>query len=138
MLVRDWRVDPVAASVALIQFGKRLKRKGLDVESVGLDALRRIFMLYRDRAISRDGVLALMEKAARGEALPEAEEVRPATDEEVRARIAAAKAALGGMTVHNPERKAHILMGLVMTDLRGRVEGADVVDAVRAAAEGTA
>jgi glutamyl-tRNA(Gln) amidotransferase subunit E len=138
MLVRDWRVDPVAAAVALIQFGKRLKRKGLDVEAVGLDALRRIFMLYRDRAISRDGVLALMEKAARGEALPEAEEVRPATDGEVRARIAAAKAALGGMTVHNPERKAHILMGLVMTALRGRVEGADVVDAVRAASKGTA
>ncbi len=138
MLVRDWRIDPVMASVALVQFGKRLKRKGLDADAIGLDALRRIFKLYRDRTISRDGVLALMEKAARREALPEADDVRPATDGEVRARIAAAKEALGGMTVHNPDRTAHILMGLVMTTLRGRIEGADVVESVRAAAEGTA
>jgi glutamyl-tRNA(Gln) amidotransferase subunit E len=138
MLVRDWRIDPVAASVALVQFGKRLKRKGLDVDAIGLDALRRIFELFRDRTISRDGVLDLMAKAARGEALPEADEIRPATDEEVRAQVAAAKAALDEMTIHNPEKTAHILMGLVMTDLRGRVEGADVVETMRAAAEGTA
>ncbi len=138
MLVRDWRIDPVMASVALVQFGKRLKRKGLDADAIGLDALRRIFKLYRDRTISRDGVLALMEKAARREALPEADDVRPATDGEVRACVAAAKEALGGMTVHNPDRTAHILMGLVMTTLRGRIEGADVVESVRAAAEGTA
>jgi Glu-tRNA(Gln) amidotransferase subunit E-like FAD-binding protein len=77
-----------------------------------------------------------MEKAARGEALPDAGEIRPATEEEVYARVAAATAALEGMKIHNPARKAHVLMGLVMTALRGRVEGAAVVERVRAAAEG--
>ena len=39
------------------------------------------------------------------------------------------------LKIHNPDRKAHVLMGLVMTALRGRVEGAAVVERVRAAAE---
>jgi glutamyl-tRNA(Gln) amidotransferase subunit E len=134
-LVRDWGIDPVAAAVALVQFRKRLKKKGLDPRSVGEETLRRIFALFRDRKISRDGVFALMEKAARGEPLPGPGEVRPATEEEVYARVAASSAALAGMKLHDPARKAHVLMGLVMTALRGRVEGAAVLERVRAAAE---
>ena len=134
-LVKEWRIAPVAAAVALVQLRKRLKRKGLDPARAGEDALRAIFALYRDRKISREGVFALMEKAARGEPLPPAGEVRPAGEDEVRARIAAAAAALDGLKVHNPDRRAHVLMGLVMTALRGRVEGAAVVERVRAAAE---
>jgi len=136
VLVKDWGIEPVAAAVALVQYRKRLKKKGLDAGAVGEDALRRIFALFRDRRISREGVFALMEKAARGESLPEAGEIRPATEEEVYARVAAATAALEGMKIHNPGRKAHVLMGLVMTALRGRVEGAAVVERVGAAAEG--
>jgi glutamyl-tRNA(Gln) amidotransferase subunit E len=136
VLVKDWGIDPVAAAVALVQHRKRLRKKGLDAGTVDEDALRRIFALFRDRKISREGVFALMEKAARGESLPAAGEIRPATEEEVYARVVAATAALEGMKVHNPARKAHVLMGLVMTALRGRVEGAAVVERVRAAAEG--
>jgi hypothetical protein len=78
-----------------------------------------------------------MEKAARGEPLPGAGEVRPATDEEVYAQVEASNGALRNMTIYNPEKKSHVLMGLVMTALRGRVEGAAIAERVRAAAEGT-
>ncbi|HMA53065.1 MAG TPA: Glu-tRNA(Gln) amidotransferase subunit GatE, partial [Acidobacteriota bacterium] len=70
VLVKDWKVDPVAAAVALVQFPKRLKRKGLDAGRITDETLRRIFALFRDKRISRDGVLAQMEKASRGEPLP--------------------------------------------------------------------
>jgi glutamyl-tRNA(Gln) amidotransferase subunit E len=135
--VRDWEVGPVAAAVALIQFPKRLKKKGLDPSRLTEDILRRIFALFRDRKISRDGVLALLERAARGEQLPAIGEFRPASEEEIYAQVAASNEALHRMKVHNPDRKAHILMGLVMAALRGRVEGAALLERVRAAAEGT-
>jgi glutamyl-tRNA(Gln) amidotransferase subunit E len=137
VLVKEWKIDPVAAAVALVQFRKRLKKKGWDGSAIREEDLRRIFALFRDKRISRDGVLALMEKAARGEPLPETGEVRPATEEEVYAQVAASNARLGGMKVHNPEKKAHVLMGLVMPALRGRVEGAAVAERVAAAARGT-
>ena len=136
MLVKEWGVGPVAAAVALIQFPKRLKKKGLDPETLTEEALRRIFALYRDRRISRDGVYALMERAARREPPPEAGEVRPATEEEVYARVVESNAALRRMTIHDPARTSHVLMGLVMTALRGRVEGAAIRERVEAAAGG--
>jgi len=134
VLVKDWKIGPIAASVALVQFRKRLKKKGLDVSRLDEDSLRRIFALFRDRKISRDGVLAFMETAARGGTLPQAGEVRPASEVEVYAQVRASSSALRGMKIHNPEKKPHALMGLVMTALRGRVEGAAVVERVRAAA----
>ncbi len=136
-LVKDWKIDPVAAAVALVQFPKRLKKKGSDPGALTEEVLRRIFALFRERRISREGLLALMERAARGLQLPEIAEIRPATEEEVYAQVAASKAELDAMKVHNPGKKAHVLMGLVMPALRGRVEGAAVLERVRAAAEGT-
>jgi glutamyl-tRNA(Gln) amidotransferase subunit E len=136
-LVRDWGLDPVAAAVALIQFPKRLKTKGLDPEAIAEEDLRRVFALFRDRRISRDGVYALMERAARREPPPEIGEIRPASEEEIYAQVVESNAAMGRMTLHDPSRKAHVLMGLVMTALRGRVEGAAVRERVEAAAEGT-
>jgi glutamyl-tRNA(Gln) amidotransferase subunit E len=136
ILVKEWKIDPVAAAVALVQFRKRLKKEGWDGGAIGEEDLRRIFALYRDRRISRDGVLALMEKAARGEPLPGPGEIRPATEVEIYAQVQASEAALREMKIQNPDKRAHILMGLVMTALRGRVEGAAVLDRVRAAAEG--
>ena len=127
----------MAAAVALVQFPKRLKRKGLDPAVLTEETLRRIFALFRDRRISRDGVWALMDRAARGGPLPETGEVRPATEEEIYAQVVESNGRLRTMKVHNADKKAHVLMGLVMTALRGRVEGAAIVERVRAAAEGT-
>jgi glutamyl-tRNA(Gln) amidotransferase subunit E len=137
LLVKDWKIAPVAAAVALIQFPKRLKKKGLDPGALTEEAFRRIFALYRDRKISRDGLFALMERAARGEPLPGIGEIRPATEEELYAQVAASNGTLRGMKIHNAGKRAHVLMGLVMTALRGRVEGAALLERVRSAAEGT-
>jgi len=137
VLVKEWNIDPVAAAVALVQFRKRLKKKGLDPGILAEEILRKIFALYRDRRISRDGLFALMEKAARGEPLPGTGEVRPAAEEEIYAQVVASNGALREMKVYNPDKKAHVLMGLVMSALRGRVEGAAIVERVRTAAEGT-
>jgi glutamyl-tRNA(Gln) amidotransferase subunit E len=137
MMVKEWGLDPTAAAVALVQFPKRLKSKGLDPARLTEDAQRRIFALFRDRRISRDGVFALMEGVARGEDLPEPGEIRPATEEEIYAQVVDSNAVLRSMKIHNPGRRAHVLMGLVMSALRGRVEGAAVLERVAGAAEGT-
>ena len=136
-LVKDWRIEPVAAAVALVQFPKRLRRKGLDATALTEETLRRVFALFRDRRISRDGVFALMAQAARREPLPGIGEIHPATEEEIYAQVAESNAVLRRTKLHDPAKKAHVLMGLVMTALRGRVEGAAIRERVAAAAEGT-
>jgi len=136
-LVKEWGLDPVAASVALVQFAKRIRRKGLDGGRLDERTLRGIFTLLRDKKITREGVYALMEKAARGEALPAAGALPPApSGEEIEAEVGRSLGRIGGMSLHNPEKKGHVLMGLVMPALRGRVEGAAVAPRVAAAAAG--
>ncbi len=136
ILVKEWNIAPVTAAVALVQFLKRLKKKGLDPSVLNEETLRKIFALFRDRKISRDGIFALMEKAAHGQPLPGTGEVRPASEEEIYAQVVASNGALREMRVANADKKAHVLMGLVMSALRGRVEGAAIVERVRSAAEG--
>jgi hypothetical protein len=78
----------VAASVALVQFMKRIRRKGLDAGRLDERTLGGIFALLRDKKITREGVYALMEKAARGEALPAAGALPPApSGEEIEAEV---------------------------------------------------
>ena len=60
MMVKDWGLGPTAAAVAWSNSPSASKRKGLDPSLLTEDALRRIFALYRDRRISRDGVFALI------------------------------------------------------------------------------
>ena len=97
--------------------------------------------LARHRSLSLDALLldvdCTLTRYHRGEPLPEIGEIRPATEEEIYAQVEASNGVLRGMTIHDETRKAHVLMGLVMTALRGRVEGAAIVERVRAAAEGT-
>jgi glutamyl-tRNA(Gln) amidotransferase subunit E len=135
-LVKDWKVDPVTAAVAVVQVRKRLKRKGLDTNVLDDGTLRRIFALYRDGRISREGIHALMEQAARGEAIPAAAGVEPASAREVDDEVRRSAALLHGKRLHNPGKKADVLMGLVMTALRGRVEGVEVARRIRVVVEG--
>ncbi len=95
------------------------------------DNLKRIFELYKDGRISRDGIYPAMSGALPLDPPPEA--VTPA---EVEAAVARAAERLALLRLHNPEKKAHVLTGLVMTGLRGRADGAAVAGRVRAFLEG--
>ncbi len=130
VLVNDWKIDPTAASVALIQFPKRMRRKGLDASFLTEDNLKRIFGLYKDGRISREGIYLAM----RGDPA-DASAPAPPSAAEVEAVVRGELGRLGSMKIHNPDKKAHILMGLVMSRLRGLVEGRAAAAVVRGVLE---
>jgi glutamyl-tRNA(Gln) amidotransferase subunit E len=125
-LVRDWKVDPTLAAVALVQYPKRLRRKGLETASLTEDKLKQIFSLYKDGQISREGIYLAMSGALELNPLPAVP-----TEREVEAVIRSESGRLSSLKVHNPGKEAHIVTGMVMAGLRGRVEGAAVADRVR-------
>ena len=125
-LVNEWKIDPTLAAVALVQFPKRLRKEGLGTAAVTEDNLKKIFELYRDGKISREGVYLALSGAIpldRPPAVPSAEDID--------ALIRRSAAGLGSMTVHNPAKTPHVLTGLVMSELRGRVGGAAAAARVR-------
>jgi glutamyl-tRNA(Gln) amidotransferase subunit E len=129
-LVKEWKIDPTLASVALIQFPKRLRRKGLNPTSLSEDRLKRIFELYRGGKISRDGIFMAMDGGISLESPPPMPSAA-----EVTAIVRRAAARLAALKIYNPGKKEHVLMGLVMTELRGWVEGAAVSAEVRTVLE---
>jgi len=136
-LVDDWKIDATLASVALVQYPKRLRRKGLDPARLAAvlaeDNLRAIFALYKEGKIARDGIYLAMTggfPGGRPLPVPSAAEVEAVVEEE--------SGRMASMKIHNPAKKDHVLMGLVMSRLRGLVDGAATAPVVAAKIEGPA
>ncbi len=136
-LVKENGVDPTLAAVALIQYPKRIGKKGLDPSVLGEETLHRIFGLLLDGKISREGVLEAMIRAAENGGKLDGSFPPAPSGAEVEALIGREKKKLATLPVHNADKAAHVLMGLVMPSLRGRVEGAAVSRRVAAAVEET-
>jgi len=127
-LVKEWKIDPTLASVAIVQFAKRIKRESGDSSNLSEERYRNVFAMYKDGKISREGIYMALKDGADSlwDAPPNP------SDAEVEARLQHALARMSHLNIHNPEKKDHILMGLVMGELRGRVAGASMAARVRA------
>lgn len=134
--VKTWKTPPVAAAVALIQMPKALERKGLAAGRIGDEAFGAVLRALGEGRLLRDGLLPALRAICElgdGKAGLESLLPAPATDKELEQAVWEGVRALDCLTLHNPERRAHVLMGLVMEKLRGRADGAAAAARVRAA-----
>ena len=124
--VKEWKINPTFAAVMLIQFPKRLRKKGYDTDILNEEMLSKIFQAYSDGKITRDGILPLLENViALGvffdELLPD-----PCTDNEMDKAVKESKTGLKKVKLHKKENRTKVMMGMAMEKLRGRIPG-DVV-----------
>ncbi|MFA5405574.1 MAG: Glu-tRNA(Gln) amidotransferase subunit GatE, partial [Ignavibacteria bacterium] len=64
-LVNEWKINPVLASVVLIQYPKRLLRKKLKIELLTVVIMEEIFDAYKKGLIYKEGILIAMELAVK-------------------------------------------------------------------------
>jgi len=129
-IVSEWHIHPTLASVALVQFIKRMRRRGMDVAFLGPDVVKDIFHAYKDGKISKDAIYSTMKEAIRRggfspQLLPE-----PCSPEELAAVVQSCVARLSGEEVRYPQKKHEILMGMAMEQLRGRIAATTVAEYV--------
>jgi glutamyl-tRNA(Gln) amidotransferase subunit E len=127
-IVNEWRISPTLASVALVQFIKRMKRSGLDVGLLSLEVMKSIFEAYKNGKISKDAIYHTMKKVVRQgefsvETLPES-----CSREELAVVVRSCIARLSNVKVWHPEKRHEILMGMAMENLKGRIEAGAVAD----------
>jgi glutamyl-tRNA(Gln) amidotransferase subunit E len=125
-VVQRWSINPTLASVALVQFPKRMRKKGLDTSSLTFYKFKHIFKLYQDGKITREGIYLAMSGGFAADSIPAAPSAA-----EIDAAVRAGFGRLGSMKIHNPGKTDQILTGLVMDRIRGLVEGRDVAARVR-------
>ena len=123
MFVNDWKIDPVLASVALVQFPKRIKRNLKRPVAIDAEQIRGIFQAYKEKKLAKDGILPSMrDVAAYGKWLVPL----PCSESELDGVIAESRRELASLELFKPEKKSEILMGIVMQKVRGRIDGAIV------------
>jgi len=128
LLVKEWKIDPVLASVALVQFPKRLKRARLNVNGITQELFRDVFEHMRIGKLAKDGVYHALKDALVAGKLPQDSAADPCSREELAATFKASMGLLSGVKIRHAEKKPEILMGMMMGKLRGRIEGAAVAE----------
>lgn len=125
-VVNEFKINPKVVAIALIQYPKRIKKKLKKQVDFTEEILSNIFELFKNGFISREGIfLEMMHYAVNGSISTKNPEDR-ISDEEVLKIIKESKLALEKIKIINPEKKIHILMGIVMSKVRGKVDGAKV------------
>jgi len=123
-IVKEWELSPVLVSVVLINYPKKLKKKRLNIDILNEQVFKGILEAYKNKLIEKDGIIVAMERTIlQGQftldILP-----APANDIEIMDALLNSKLQLNKIKLHNNEKSRDILIGLVMNNLRGRVDGA--------------
>lgn len=121
--VEEWGIPPSEAAVTLVQFPKRISRK-LRTPVVFPEAtLRELLTALRDRILTREGMLPVLEAVALGKSF--APDALPpcCSDREVAEVIDRCSAVLATHPPRDPAQFKTVLMGMVMNQVRGRIEG---------------
>lgn len=121
----DWDLSPKLVSVVLVQYPKRLKKKGLPVEKLNEETLEAVLKAVKERKIFKEGLLPLLEQVlASGKNLDELL-LPKATERELRESIEQVVMSLKNKKFAGEEGRMRRAMGLLMEKWRGRMEGVD-------------
>lgn len=123
--VTEFKIDPVLAGVALIQYPKRLKRKHLDTDKLNEENLTELFKSYSEGLISREGILMYMEEIARN-GFMNRYNITPVPKTKLTDSIKEAEYEVSIMKIRNQEMVKNIILSEAMKKLRGRIDGAKV------------
>lgn len=118
-----FNISPKLAASALVEYPKRLRRRGLDISKLNHEIYERVFRFFAEGKVLKDGVLIALDHYLRVGELHEVDLPRPATSDEIETRINMAVKQLNHVIMINPEKKFEVMMGLIMDDMRGRVDG---------------
>ena len=135
-IVKDWKISPVFAAIALIQFPKRLKKKRFPVDLLNEELMESVLRAYKEERVTKDGVLPLMAAVlASGKNVEEL--LPPPYDEtELKKSLTRALESLNDRKFVSNESRERLAMGLVMQKWRGRADGAWVAKQLRLYLEG--
>jgi glutamyl-tRNA(Gln) amidotransferase subunit E len=131
--VKEWHLPPMAVGVALIQFPKRVTRSVPDAAPLGVGEVEEVLAAWKDGLIVRESIVPAFMAMAAGVPFDRDRLPPLCTAADVEAALHRARTQLAGISPNNPEKTPQILMGMVMTELRGRIDGKTALSTVQSA-----
>nr|MBP9121338.1 hypothetical protein [Ignavibacterium sp.] len=128
--VLDWKINPTTVAVFLIQYPKRLRKRGVTTEWLNKSMFEEILKSFADKKIPQDALLTTLQTVAELGMFTEEVIQSPASKKEVDEIINSANSDCDKMTIYNPNSKSILLMGMIMKKLRGRISAKVVADII--------
>jgi len=128
--VNVWKINPVTAAVVLIQYPKRLSRSSYVIDSINEEMMSSILKAYADGKLTYDFILHAMKISA--ELGMFVEEIIPHSinDIDLEKEIVIAEQKMHEMKFVKKENTKSIMMGILMSKLRGRISAKKVAQKV--------
>jgi len=124
--VNEWKVNPTTAAVVLIQYPKRLKRGTLNFGQIDEDILSQILKAYADCKLTQDFILTALKTSTELGMFVEEIIPNPISDSDLENEIMLAEEQMQKMDFIKKENVESIMMGILMSKLRGRVSARKV------------
>jgi glutamyl-tRNA(Gln) amidotransferase subunit E len=134
--INEWNINPTAAAVILIQYPKRLKKKGLNIGILNEDILGNLLKYFASGNIPRDAILSVMEKILNNGSYSDDVILSPASDDEVKKEINSSMEVLKNVSLRNEMNRGSVLMGILMKKLRGRIPASVIAERIAFSKEG--
>jgi glutamyl-tRNA(Gln) amidotransferase subunit E len=130
-LVNEFKIEPVLASVALIQFPKRLKKEGYNIELLNSSSLEQIFIALKNKKILKESVFYVMKNLLKADGFYSDEIlINPAESQEIEVGVKAAISAFKTKKIYHPDKVKEIIFGIAMNNLRGKATKGQVVNKI--------
>ncbi len=129
--VKTWGVAPGLAALLLIQYPKRLRKKGLDVRQLTPDFLAALLQAIAAGKLFREGAYMAMETWLQDEERVWEKWQVPMPARELETCVQTAVASMQSMRSADPRARWRRLMGVVMSQCAGRTDAAGLGERLR-------
>lgn len=128
--VSEWKINPVTVAVILIQYPKRLSRSGYVIDSINEEMMSLILKAYTEEKLTYDFILTAMKIST--ELGMFVEEIIPEkiSNRDLEKEIMIAEQKMQEMKFIKAENADSIMMGILMSKLRGRISAKKVAEKV--------
>lgn len=122
LCIEEWKLEPSFVAVALIQFRKRLKKEGFNLDFFDESVMEKIFTLIKEKKILKSAVLPLMRKYRETKNIECYKEFIPLTNEEINKLVNDAFIKIRKIKIHKHSDTNKLLTSLIMKDHYGRID----------------
>ncbi len=130
-VIADGRTAPGPVASILVRLPKLLRARRIDPAALSCGLVEAAFALLKEGALSREGVVDVLLKAAGTGRLPEVDRKPAPTADEIDKAINESEAAVSALGISDVRKKEQLLTGAAMDKLERRTDGAGVADKVR-------
>ena len=122
-LVNDYAISPKLASVALINYPKKMKKRGKNIDNLTSDMFLSVFDYYKGGLLSKDGIFFLLEKFVESGKVDKSLLPDICSDAELSFEVKQAAKKIEKMKLYSQDNVPVLTIAAVMTNLRGRING---------------